>query len=48
MPLIDIMAIEPKRGSDYPKQFDQPLNGREALNVAATAAARDLNANHLI
>ncbi len=48
MPRIDIMAIEPKRGSDYPHPFDLPLAGREARNVASAAGLVDFNANHVV
>lgn len=48
MPKIDIMAITPKLGSDYPPPFDAPLAGREARAVGAAGGATDFNANHVI
>ena len=48
MPKIDIMAIEPKHGSDYPHPFNLPLAGREARNVTKATGAVDFNANHVI
>ena len=47
MPKIDIMAIEPKKGSDYPHPFNLPLAGREARNVTKAAGAVDFNAHHV-
>ncbi len=47
MPKMNIMAIEPKRGSDYPKPFGSLLEGRKVRNVAAAGGAYDFNANHV-
>lgn len=48
MPVIDVAAIAPKCGSDYPAPFHLPLQGREVRNVAAAGGAGDFNANHVI
>nr|WP_321985841.1 cupin domain-containing protein [uncultured Lichenicoccus sp.] len=48
MPKIDILAIAPKRDSDYPAPFNLPLAGREARNVARAGGASDFNANHVV
>lgn len=47
MPKVEITAIEPTLGSDYPHPFDLPLTGREARNVAKAGGAVDFNANHV-
>ena len=48
MPKIEVMAVEPKLGSDYPHPFELPLVGREARNVAKEGGVVDFNANHVI
>jgi uncharacterized cupin superfamily protein len=48
MPKVDITGIEPKRGSDYPRPFDRPLDGREARSVSKAGGLVDFNTNHVI
>lgn len=48
MPKIDLEAIEPKRGSDYPAPYHLPLAGREVRSVGRAAGLEDFNANHVI
>lgn len=48
MPKIDIRAIVPKLGSDYPHPFNLPLDGRQARSVTAGIGVTDFNANHVI
>ena len=48
MPKIDVMAIQPKRGSDYPSPFDAPLAGREARSITRAGGLVDFNANHVV
>lgn len=48
MPKIELTAITPKRGSDYPYPFNLPLANRQARSVTAGIGVTDFNANHVI
>lgn len=48
MPKVDINAVTPKLGSDYPHPFNLPLEGRQARSVTAGAGVTDFNANHVV
>jgi len=48
MPKIDLDAIAPQQGSDYPAPFDAPIAARLVRNVAAPAGATDFVANHVV
>jgi uncharacterized cupin superfamily protein len=48
MPKVDLSAVVPKLGSDYPYPFNLPLGGRQARSVTAGAGVTDINANHVI
>jgi uncharacterized cupin superfamily protein len=48
VPKIDLKAIAPKLGSDYPHPFNLPLNGRQARSVTAGVDVTDFNANHVV
>ena len=48
MPKLDWTTSEPKRGSDYPSPFEEPLAGREARSVSRAGGLTDFNANHVV
>jgi len=47
-PKVDIMMIEPKRGSGYPRPFNLPLAAGESRNVSRAEGGFDLNASHVV
>lgn len=48
MPRVDLAAVAPKLGGDYPSPFNSPLKGRQARSVTAGTGVIDFNANHVI
>lgn len=47
MPKVNLTAITPKLGSDYPPPFDLPIDGRQARSVTTGTGITDFNANHV-
>jgi uncharacterized cupin superfamily protein len=48
MPKIDIDAIEPKTGSDYPPPYNLAVQDRQFRSLSKASGIADFEANHVI
>ena len=48
MPKIDIDAVEPLTGSDYPAPYNLDVAGRHVRRLSPTAGLTDLEVNHVV
>ncbi len=48
MPKIDIEAIEPKSGSDYPPPYNRPVKDRLYRKLAQASGITDFEVNHVV
>ena len=48
MPRIDLDAIEPRRGSDYPEPYDREVRECEVRALSRPAGLTDFEANHVV
>jgi uncharacterized cupin superfamily protein len=48
MPKIDLDAVAPQTGSDYPPPYDQPVRAREYRKLSKAARIADFEANLVV